>query len=60
MVQKSPANAGDGRDVALIPGSERFPRVGNGNLLQYSCLENSMDGGAVWAIVPGVAKRHAE
>ena len=38
-----PANAGDAREVGLIPGSERSPRVGNGNPFQYSCLENSMD-----------------
>ena len=36
-------NAGD---LGLIPGSRRFPREGNGNPLQYSCLENPMDGGA--------------
>ena len=34
----------------------RFPGEGNGNPLQYSCLENSMDGGAWWATVPRVAK----
>ena len=39
----SVCNAGD---LGLIPGSGRFPGEGNGNLLQYSCLENSMDGGA--------------
>ena len=33
-------------DPGLIPGSGRSPGVGNGNLLQYSCLEHSMDGGA--------------
>ena len=37
------ANAGDTGDVGLIPGSGRSPGVGNGNPLQYSCLENSMD-----------------
>jgi len=41
-----PANAGDSRDVGLIPGSGRAPGEGNGNPLQYSCLENSMDRGA--------------
>ena len=46
-------NAGD-RDS--IPGSGRSPGEGNGNPLQYSCLENSMGGGAWWAIVHGVAK----
>ena len=40
----------------LIPGSGRSPGEGNGNLLQYSCLENSMDGGAWWATVHGVTK----
>ena len=34
------------RDLGSIPGLERFPREGNGNPLQYSCLENLMDGGA--------------
>ena len=54
MVKKNmPANSG-GAD--LIPGSERSPEVGNGNPFQYSCLENSMDRGAWWAIVYGVAK----
>ena len=51
-----PANAGDARDVGLIPGLERSYGEGNGNPLQYSCLENSMDRGAWWAIVHGVAK----
>ena len=49
----SPCNAGD---PGSIPGSERFPGEGNGNPLQYSCLENPMDGGAWWATVHGVAK----
>ena len=39
----SACNAGD---LGLIPGSGRSPGEGNGNLLQYSCMENSMDGGA--------------
>ena len=39
-----------------IPGSGRSPGEGNGNPLQYSCLENLMDGGAWWAAVHGVAK----
>ena len=42
--------------LGLIPGSGRFPGEGNGNLLQYSCLENSMDRGAWWATVHGVTK----
>ena len=43
-------------DPGWIPGSGRSPGEGNGNPLQYSCLENSMDGGAWWATVHGVAK----
>ena len=46
VVKNPPANAGDTRDMGLIPGSGRSPRVGNGNPLQYSCLENPMDRGA--------------
>ena len=45
MVKNPPANAGDARDLGSIPGSGRFPGEGNGNPLQYSCLENSMDRG---------------
>ena len=43
MVKNLPANAGDAGDVSLIPGSRRSPRAGNGNPLQYSCLESSVD-----------------
>ena len=50
-VRNPPANAGD---ADLIPGSERSPGAGNGNPLQYSCLENPMDRGAWWATVHGV------
>ena len=46
----SACNAGD---PGSIPGWERSPGEGNGNPLQYSCLKNSMDGGAWWAIVVG-------
>ena len=42
-VKNPPSNAGDLRDVGLIPGWGRSPEEGNGNPLQYSCLENSMD-----------------
>ena len=42
--------------LGLIPGSERSPGEENGNPLQYSCLENPMDGRAWWATVHGVAK----
>ena len=40
----------------MIPGSGRSPGEGNGNPLQYSCLENSMDGGAWWDTIHGVEK----
>ena len=43
---KLPANAGDARDMGLIPGSGRSPGGGHGNPLQYSCLKNPMDRGA--------------
>ena len=43
-------------DLGSIPGSGRSPGERNGNPLQYSCLENPMDGGAWWATVHGVAK----
>ena len=56
MVKNLPANASDAGDMGSIPGSERSPGEGNGNLLQYSCLENPMDGGAWGATVHGVAK----
>ena len=46
MVKILPASAGDEEDLGLIPGSGRSPRVGNGNLLQYSGLGNPMDRGA--------------
>ena len=56
VVKNPPANARDTRDVGLILGSRISPRGGNGNPLQYSCLENSM-GRWVWqAIVHRVAK----
>ena len=50
------ASAGDIRDVDSIPGLGRSPGEGHGNLLQYSCLENPMDRGALWMTVHGVAK----
>ena len=43
VVNNPPANTGDAEDSCLIPGSGRSPREGNGNLLQNSCLGNSMD-----------------
>ena len=56
VVKKLPTNAGDIRDVDLIPGLRRSTGRGHGNLLQYSCMENPMDRGACWATVHGVAK----
>ena len=58
MVKNLPANAAarDVRDMPSIPGLGRLSGEGNGNPLQYSCLENLMDRGAWWAAVPGVAE----
>ena len=56
MVRNPLANTGNTRDVDLIPGLGRFPGVGNGNPLQYSFLENSMDGGAWQTTVYRVAR----
>ena len=56
MVKNPPANAGDGRDVGLIPGSGRSPGGESDYPLQYSCLENSIDRGACWATVHGATK----
>ena len=53
MVKNLPANVGD---ASLIPGSGRSPGEGDGNLLQYSCLENPKDRGAWGATVHGVAR----
>ena len=57
VVNNPPANA---RDMGLIPGLERSPGEGNGNPLQYSCLENSMDRGAWQALVHGVTKKGSD
>ena len=46
MVKNLPANAVDGGDTGSIPGWGRYPGVGCGNPLQYSCMENPMDRGA--------------
>ena len=56
VIKNPPANAGDARDTGSVPGSGRSPGVGNGNPLQYSCLENSTDRGAKRATVYGVVK----
>ena len=56
VVKNPPANAGDAGDTGLIPGLGRSPGEEHGNPLQYSCLENSTDRGALWATVCGAAK----
>ena len=53
VVKNPPANAGGIREVGSVSGWGRSPGGGNGNSLQYSCLENPMDSGAWWAIVIG-------
>ena len=50
------ANAGDARDLDVISGLGRPPGEGNGNPLQYPCLENSMDRGAWQVTIYGIAK----
>ena len=55
-VQNWPANAGDTVDAGLISGLRRSPGAGNGNPLQYSCLENPMDRGVLCATVHGVTE----
>ena len=59
VVKNPPANAGDIRDVGSIPGLGRSPRVGNGNPVQYSFVQNPMDRGAWRATVHRVAKIQA-
>ena len=56
-VKASSCNAGD---LCSIPGSGRSPGEGNGNPLQFSCLENPMDGGVWWATVHGVTKSQTQ
>ena len=56
LVKNLPADAGDTRDVDLMPGLGRSPGGGNGNPLQYSCLENPTDRGAWQATVRGISK----
>ena len=57
MVKNSPASE---EGVGSIPGSVKSPGGGNGNPLQYSSLENSVDRGAWWATVHGVAKSQTQ
>ena len=56
VIKNLPANAVDIRDVGSISGSGRTPGEGNGNPLQYSCLENSTDREAWWATVHRVTE----
>ena len=56
MVKNLSANRGHRRDADLIPGLERSPGIGNGKLLQYSCLGNPMDRGGWQATMHGVTK----
>ena len=57
VVKNPPSNAGDTRDAGSIPGLGRSSGGGNGNPLQYSCLENPMDRGVWWATVHRVTKK---
>ena len=56
MEKNLPANAGDLRDISSVSELGRSPGEGNGNPLQYSCLQNPMERGAWWAIVHGITK----
>ena len=60
VVKSLPADAGNARDVGLIPGLGRSTGVGKGNPLQYSCLDKSMDRGSWWATVHGVPKSQTQ
>ena len=60
MVKNSTVNAGDTRRHSSIPGSGRSPGGGNGNPLQYFCLGNPMDRGALWATVHAVAESRTQ
>ena len=60
MVKNPPDNSGDAGDLGVIPGLERSLGDGNGNPLQYSCLENSMDRGAWQATVHEVTKSQTQ
>ena len=60
VVKDLPANTGAIGDTGSIPGSGRSPGVGNGNPLQYSCWDNSMDRGAWQGTVHGVAKNRTQ
>ena len=54
--KESACNAQDARDAGLIPGLGKSSRGRHDNLLQYSCLENPTDSGALWATVSGIGE----
>ena len=56
VIKNPPASERDAREAGLVLGWGRSPGVGNGNLLQYSCLENPMSRGTCWTTVHGVTK----
>ena len=56
VLKNPPANAGDIRDMGLVPGLGRSQGGGYSNPLEYSCLENPLDRGVWWATVHGVSK----
>ena len=60
MVKNPPANEGAIRDEGWIPGSGRSPGGGHGNLLQYSCLDNPMDRGALQALVAPLSYKESD
>ena len=60
VVNNPLANAGEVRDTGSIPGSGTSPGEGNGNPFQYSCQENPMDRGALWATVLGITKSQTQ
>ena len=60
VVKNSPANAGDTEDAYLIPALRRCPGGGNGNPIQYACLENPMDRGACWSTDHGFPKSRTQ
>ena len=60
VIKNPPASAGDARDAGSNPESGRSPGIGNGNPLQYSCLENPVDRGAWWATAHEVTKSQSQ
>ena len=56
MVKNPPVDTGDAGDMGSIPGLGRSPGGGNGNPLQYSCMENPMDRGIWWVTAHGIEK----